>query len=468
MDTEEFRKVGYRMIDYVANYFENLKERNVTPPLEPGFMRQRVPTTPNDDPEEWDEIFNDIEDVVMDGMTHWHHPNFHAYFPTGHSWSCVLADILSTSIGCIGFTWESAPSCTELEMSMVDWVGQMIGLPKEFLFLNKDNEKFKQHGGGIIQTSASECTLFTLLTAKRLKLNEGNINESDLVCYTSEQAHSSVQKAAMLANVLMRMVKTDENDSMRGSSLEQVIEEDVRNGLKPIYTCATLGTTASCSFDDLEEIGMVCKKYGIWLHVDAAFAGSALICPEYHSWMSRGFDLMTSFCFNPHKWMLINFDCSMLWVRDKDVLTKAFVVDPAYLKHDNQALAVDYRHWQIGLGRRFRSLKLWFTIRRLGVKQIQEWIRLTIDLGKQFEAMVKKDDRFELYNDAKLSLVCFRLKGSNEKNEILYKKVNNTRKIFISQSKIKDVYFLRFVTCSRLTKIEDIEFAWNVIQTCIE
>ncbi|XP_021929055.1 aromatic-L-amino-acid decarboxylase isoform X2 [Zootermopsis nevadensis] len=409
----------------------------------------------------------DIEKVIMPGVTHWHSPRFHAYFPTANSYPAIVADMLSSGIACIGFSWIASPACTELEVVMMDWLGKMLELPKEFLA--STNGK----GGGIIQGTASEATLVALLGAKakavlRAKQEHPEWNDvtiiSKLVGYASNQAHSSVERAGLLGGVKLRLLPADEKLRLRGDTLQKAIQEDRHNGLIPFYAVATLGTTNACSFDSLDELGPVCNEESVWLHVDAAYAGSAFICPEFR-YLMTGIEHADSFNFNPHKWMLVNFDCSAMWLKDPTYVVNAFNVDPLYLKHDQQGVLPDYRHWQIPLGRRFRALKLWFVLRLYGVRNLQAFIRKHVALAHEFEDLVRQDNRFEIFSEVVLGLVCFRLKGSNERNEILLKRINGHGVIHLVPSKIGDTYFLRLAICSRFTESQDIQLSWNEIRT---
>ncbi|KAI5743132.1 aromatic-L-amino-acid decarboxylase isoform X2 [Diaphorina citri] len=469
-DVNEFKDFAKAMVDYVGNYLENIRDRRVLPTVEPGYLRPLIPETAPDTPDTWQEVMSDIERVIMPGVTHWHSPKFHAYFPTANSYPAIVADILSDSIACIGFTWIASPACTELEVVMLDWLGKMLDLPKEFLACSGGK------GGGVIQGTASEATLVALLGAKaktmqRVKEAHPDWKDSDIIAnlvgYCSDQAHSSVERAGLLGGVTIRGLPADDSYKLRGDALEAAIEEDLKKGKIPFYVVATLGTTNCCAFDCLEEIGQVCRQKDVWLHVDAAYAGSAFICPE-NRYLMKGVELADSFNFNPHKWMLVTFDCSAMWLKDPSWVVNAFNVDPLYLKHDQQGSAPDYRHWQIPLGRRFRSLKLWFVLRLLGVKYLQEYIRKQISLAKEFEQLVRSDDRFEVIYEVLMGLVCFRLKGPNEINEKLLKRINGNGKIHLVPSKIRDVYFLRMAVCSRYSESSDMIYSWNEIKTLTE
>ncbi|BFZ05796.1 hypothetical protein BsWGS_08835 [Bradybaena similaris] len=467
MDSTEFRSRGKEVVDYISDYLETISRRRPLPTVKPGYLRGLIPDQAPTTGEPWEHVKEDIERVIMPGVTHWHNPHFHAYYPAGNSYPAILADMISDAIGCIGFTWASSPACTELEVVMMDWLAKMLHLPTEFLFSDQGK------GGGVIQGTASEATLVALLSARttvlarlqaaELHLSPGQILDK-LIAYTSEEAHSSVERAALIGLVKIRKLQTDDNCSLRGSVLEAAIQEDTKKGLVPFFLCATVGTTSSCAFDNLRELGPICTRHDLWMHVDAAYAGSACVCPEFRHLLD-GLEDSMSFSFNPHKWLMVNFDCSTMWVKNRDLVSGAFELDPFYLKHDNQGqIMPDYRHWQIPLGRRFRSLKLWFVLRMFGTEGLQQQIRKDVSLAKQFESLVRSDPRFEIFGTVTLGLVCFRLQGPNSTNEILNKRVNEDRRIHIIASKVKGVYFLRFAVCAASTQSSDVTFAWSVIQ----
>ncbi|KPP61843.1 aromatic-L-amino-acid decarboxylase-like [Scleropages formosus] len=464
MNTTEFRKRGKEMIDYVADYIETIEQRSVYPDVQPGYLRSLIPEEVPVEPEMYEDVVKDIERVIMPGVTHWHSPFFYAYFPTASSFPAMLADMLCGAIGCIGFSWAASPACTELETVMLDWLGKMINLPENFLAGTTGC------GGGVIQGTASEATLMSLLAARSrivrwIQADNPDRTESEifskLVAYSSDQAHSSVERAGLIGGVTMKKVPTDEKFSVQGEALKKMVERDRRAGLIPFYFCATLGTTASCAFDNIIELGPLCNAAKMWMHIDAAYAGSAFICPEFRP-LLNGVEFADSFNFNAHKWLLVNFDCSVMWVKERADIIGAFKMDPLYLKHDHQesGLVTDYRHWQIPLGRRFRSLKLWFVFRLYGLRGLQDHIRKQVLLAKEFEKMVRDDQRFEICAEVILGLVCFRLKGSNELNETLLKRINSTRKIHMVPCQLSGKFVLRFAVCARTTELHHVRESW--------
>ncbi|XP_054157657.1 aromatic-L-amino-acid decarboxylase-like [Oppia nitens] len=459
MDANEFRSAAKQLVDYIADYLENIRDRPVLPSVQPGYIKQLIGDSAPEQGQPWSEIFNDIEKVIMPGITHWHSPHFHAYFPTANSYPSICADMLSSALAVIGFTWISSPACTELEMQMMDWLAKMLDLPQHFMFSSGGK------GGGVIQGTASEATYVTLLAARNKLLAQHNNNKdilNKLVAYASSQSHSSVERAGLLGAIQIKQLPTDDKLSLRGDTLSNQIQKDRADGLIPFYVVATLGTTNTCAFDNLLEIGKVCEEEELWLHIDAAFAGSAFICPEFRHHLN-GVEYASSFNLNPHKWMLINFDCSTLWIKNADYIVNAFNVNPVYLRHDKQGQIPDYRHWQIPLGRRFRSLKMWFVFRSFGVQGLQNHIRKQVELAKLFEELVASDDRFEIITKRELSLVCFRLKGSNEINEKLVKLINDNKNIHVTPTRVAGQFIIRFAVCARTTEAIDIDFAWREI-----
>uniref|UniRef100_A0A9J8CHH2 Aromatic-L-amino-acid decarboxylase n=1 Tax=Cyprinus carpio carpio TaxID=630221 RepID=A0A9J8CHH2_CYPCA len=410
MDAAEFRRRGKEMVDYV-----------VYPDVEPGYLRSLIPEEAPLEAESYEDVVKDIERVIMPGVTHWHSPYFYAYFPTAHSFPAMLADMLCGAIGCIGFSWAASPACTELETVMLDWLGKMLKLPEDFLAGTEGS------GGGVIQGTASEATLIALLAArskiiKLIQTDHPDRSETDiiskLVAYSSDQAHSSVERAGLIGGVRMKKIPTDSKFSVRGAALQKVLEEDRAAGLIPFFFCATLGTTPSCAFDCITELGPICNAEKIWMHIDAAYAGSAFICPEFRP-LLNGIEFADSFNFNPHKWLLVNFDCSAMWVKKRSDIIGAFKIEPLYLKHDHQE--------------------------------------------SEFESLVKADQRFEISADVVLGLVCFRLKGSNELNEILLKRINSARKIHLVPCQLAGKFVLRFAVCARTTESRHVREAWSHI-----
>ncbi|CAJ0606705.1 unnamed protein product [Cylicocyclus nassatus] len=466
MSRAQFRKYGKEAVDYIANYLETIHKRRVVPAIEPGYLKNLIPEEAPMQPESWEKVMDDFEKLIMPGVTHWQHPRFHAYFPAGNSFPSILANMIGDGIGSNGFSWAACPAITELEMIMLDWFGKMIGLPKEFLPLTEGGK-----GGGVIQGSASECNLVSVLAARfevmkelrqRFPFVEEGLLLSKLIAYCSKEAHSSVEKACMISMVKLRILETDSKYRLRGETLRNAIQEDRNLGLIPFFVSTTLGTTSCCSFDVLSEIGPVCEENELWLHVDAAYAGSAMICPEFRHLMN-GIEYAMSFNTNPNKWMLVNFDCSTMWVKDRFKLTQALVVDPLYLQHSWTDKSIDYRHWGIPLSRRFRSLKLWFVIRCYGVEGLQKYIREHVRLAKKMEALLRADQTFEIIGDVIMGLVCFRMRGSDECNQQLLTRLNSSGRIHMVPASLNDRFVIRFCVAAENATDKDIEIDYAII-----
>ncbi|XP_031788571.1 histidine decarboxylase isoform X3 [Nasonia vitripennis] len=467
MNLEEYRQHGKEMVDYIADYLENIRKRRVYPSVSPGYLRNILPQSAPVDGEPWADIFDDIEKCIMPGVTHWQSPHMHAYFPALNSPASLLADMLADAINCLGFTWASSPVCTELETIVMNWLGKMIDLPDDFL------HQADGSGGGVIQTTASESTLVCLLAARTRAIRDVQENDPDLlpaeinsrlVAYCSDQAHSSVEKAGLIGLVRMRYIDSDDNLSMRGEKLAEALQRDREEGLVPFFVCATLGTTGACSFDNVQEIGPICERNGLWLHVDAAYAGSAFVCPEFRSWM-KGIEYADSFAFNPSKWLMVHFDCTAMWVRNSQSLHRTFNVEPIYLQHENSGLAIDYMHWQIPLSKKFRALKLWFVIRNYGITGLQKHIREGVRLAQKFEALVLADSRFEIPAARHLGMVVFRLRGENSLTERLLKKMNSRGRVHCVPAALHGKYVIRFTVTSTNTTNEDILRDWAEIKS---
>ncbi|XP_073941828.1 aromatic-L-amino-acid decarboxylase-like [Choristoneura fumiferana] len=467
MDSQQFREFGKAAIDLMADYYDTIRTRDVLPSVEPGYLLKLLPENAPEEPESWKDVLNDFSQSIMPGITHWHSPQFHAFYPTGSSFPGIVGGLLSDSLAVIGFSWMSSPACTELEVVTMNWLGKLLGLPEEFLNCSDGP------GGGVIQGSASEATLVGLLVAKnktvhRLMrkdptLNEGELN-AKLVAYTSDQCNSSVEKSGLLGSMKMRLLKSDPEGRLRGETLKNAFEEDRAKGLIPCYVIANLGTTGTCAFDPLYELGPVCNESDVWLHVDAAYAGAAFICPEFRGLM-KGVEYADSFDFNPHKWMLVNFDCSAMWVKNGYDLINTFDIQRIYLDDVKTDIKIpDYRHWQIPLGRRFRALKLWTVLRIYGAEGIRNHLRNQISLAQHFAKLVREDDRFLVEPEPSMGLVCFRLKDGDIVTKKLLENLTEKKQIYMVAATYRGRYIIRFVVCSNLTTRQDIEISWNKIR----
>lgn len=465
MTPEEFRRAGHQLVDWVATYLETIEDRPVTPDVEPGDVLRRLPEHPPAAPESFDAVLRDLDDVIVPALAHWQHPNFFAFFPANSSYAAILGELVAAGLGVNGMSWVTSPACTELELRVVDWMAELLGLPDRF-------RNTSEYGGGLIQGTASEATLVAVLSA-RWRATGGDVNHdgdtSRLVAYATSQAHSSIEKALRIAGVGMQSIRTvahDDEFAMRPDDLAAQLAADRSRGLQPFFVCATRGTTSSMAFDPVADIAAMCRDAGAWLHVDAAMAGIAALAPE-HRWVNEGLDHVDSYCTNPHKWMGINFDCDLYWTTDRTSLLGALSILPEYLRSSAAAsgAAVDLRDWQVPLGRRFRALKLWFGLRLDGIESYRRIIRDHVAWTQELAEWIRDDERFEVVAPHPLNLVCLRVAGDgNEPTEKLIERVNATRSVWFTRTVLDDRTVLRFSIGSRSTTRAHVAAAWDLIR----
>lgn len=478
MSSDEFRRHAHALVDWIASYWDRLQAHDPSLPVlsrvKPGEVAARLPGSAPEQGEPWHDIFADVERIIMPGITHWQSPGFFGFFPANTSAPSVLGDLLSAGLTVQGMLWTTSPAVTELETRVLDWMARAIGLPAEFLSVSSTRaDGVERRGGGVIEGTASEAVLVAMLAARA---RHADRRAGRMVVYASSQAHSSVVKAAMIAGfadgpedrVGMRLIGTDEAFRMDVGALEQAIQEDVAAGRIPVMVCATVGTTSSTAVDPVRAIGEVCRRHGVWLHVDAAYAGSAAICEEFR-WVVEGAELADSWGFNPHKWLLTNFDCGLFWTRDRASLLRALSITPEYLRNaaSDAGAVIDYRDWQIPLGRRFRALKLWFVMRHYGLEGLRAHIRGHVRLAEHFESLVRSDDRFEIAAPRTLSLVCFRLKGDDARSKRLLEWVNASGRVYMTHTVLpapRAGFVLRMAIGGTFTRREDIDAAWTLLR----
>ncbi len=460
MKNGDFRHFGHQFIDWIADYMENVDKLPVLSASEPGDVRKKLPASPPSQAEAMSRIFGDFKSVILPGITHWQHPGWFGYFPANNSPASVLAEMLTAGLGVQGMMWQTSPAAAELEEVVMDWLRQMIGLPEGF--------------AGVIQDTASTATLCALLSARERATGfESNASgfRHPLAVYASEEAHSSVEKGVKIAGFgkkNLTPIPTDSRFAMVPGELEAAIVRDRRAGLIPACVVATVGTTSSGAIDPLPAIGEICRRHGVWLHVDAAYAGTAALLPEKR-WILDGAGQADSFVFNPHKWMVTNFDCSAYFVKDPAALVRTFEIHPEYLKTGVDAQVKNFRDWGIQLGRRFRALKLWFVVRSYGVEGLQQMVRRHIRLADMFKGWVEADGRFELLAPVDLSLVCFRLNdglgeaGLNDLNRRLLEKVNASGRVYMTHTSLKGKFTIRLVVGQRTTEECHVREAWDII-----
>lgn len=464
MTPEEFRKHAHELVDWMADYMENVEKYPVKSPVKPGDIFNRLPDDPPLNPESFNILMKDFEEIIMPGITHWQSPNFFAYFPANTSPPSVLAEMIISTLSAQCMIWETSPAAAELEEKMMIWLRDLIQLPPEF--------------EGVIQDTASTSTLAAILTAREKTTdfqinNDGAENAGTLRVYCSEQTHSSVEKAVKISGIGRKnLIKIQVKDdfSIDVQKLKEAVENDKRKGFRPCCVIATICTTGTTAVDPLRAIGEICANNDIWLHVDAAMGGTALILPEFQ-WMLDGREFIDSFVFNPHKWMFTNFDCSAYFVKNPGHLIKTFEIMPEYLKTRTRGKVNDYRDWGIPLGRRFRALKLWSVIRMYGVKGLQEKIRYHLELARQLAEMITREKDFEILAPVTINVVCFRYKPEglemteiNKINETLNHQLNDSGKIYLTHTVLNGIYTLRMVTGQTNVRMEHVEKAWDLIR----
>lgn len=453
------------MADRIADYFEEIEQYPVKSKVIPGVIIGQLPLLPPELPESMTDVMSDFERIILPGITHWQHPDFFAFFPANNSYPSVLAEMLTAALGQQGMIWETSPAAAELEQRLMEWLKNMCGLPENWT--------------GVIQDTASSSTLAALLTAREkatgFRVNdEGFGNIDKLRIYCSTETHSSIEKAVKIAGfgrVNLIKIEVDNNFAMIPESLRKAIEKDLKSGYKPTCVVATIGTTGSTAVDPIWQIGEICMEYGIWLHVDAAFAGTAFVLPEMRHF-AEGLDFADSYVFNPHKWMFTNFDCSAYFVRDPEMLIRTFEILPEYLKNSTRGKVNDYRDWGVALGRRFRALKLWFVIRNFGVEGIREKIRKHLQIAQWLAGEIAKSRNFELLAPVHFSLVCFRFhpEGSpdeeylNRLNQELLTQLNSSGRMYLTHTKLNGKYTLRMVTAQTNVELPNVEKAWLLIR----
>lgn len=464
MTPDEFNTYAHKLVEWMTGYFKNVENYPVKSQVRPGEIFKKIPDQPPSDPQPFQLIMKDFEEIIMPGITHWQSPNFFAYFPANSSPPSVLAEMIIATLGAQCMNWETSPAAAELEEKMMIWLRDLIGLPGNF--------------EGVIQDSASTATLTAILTAREkstnfLINNNGFATSPVLRVYCSEQAHSSVEKAVKISGIGKKnLVKIPVMDdfSMNPVKLADAIYEDKKTGYLPCCVVATVGTTGTTAVDPVKDIGEICNKYNIWLHIDAAMAGTALILPEY-KWMIEGKEYIDSFLFNPHKWMFTNFDCTAFFIKDAAQLIKTFEILPEYLKTRTRGQVNDYRDWGIPLGRRFRALKLWSVIRSYGVEGLRNKIREHIQFASDLKNMILEEKDFEILAPVIINVVCFRYKPEgcdedklNKLNEKLNHTLNDSGKIYLSHTSLDGKYTLRMVTGQTNVTFDHVRKAWELIK----
>jgi aromatic-L-amino-acid decarboxylase len=461
MTPDEFRRHGREVVDWIADYYERLESLPVLAQVKPGEIRAALPAAPPERGEPFDAVLRDLDEVLLPGITHWQHPSFFAYFPANASGPAILGDLLASGLGVQGMLWATSPAATELETHVLDWLADLLALPEAFTSTGD--------GGGVIQHSASDSALVALLAALH-RVSDGcttreGVERGRFGVYTSGQTHSSVEKACRIAGLgsaALRKLDVDPATlSARAGHLRELLERDREDGIVPALVVASVGATGTGAVDPVGELSAVAREYGAWVHVDAAWAGVAAVAPEYR-WLNDGLELVDSYCTNPHKWLLTNFDCDTFWVADRRPLIGALSVLPEYLRNaaSESGAVIDYRDWHVPLGRRFRALKLWAVIRWYGAEGLREHVRTSVALAQSFAAHVDADDRFEVVAPHPLSLVTFRLKAGSDPTRELMDRVNASGRIFLTHTVVDGGTVLRLAVGSPQTEQRHVDAAW--------
>lgn len=463
----DFQASAEQIIAWIDHYLNNITSFPVKSSVKPGEIYSRIPEHAPDTSESMDRIMQDLDEIIMPGITHWQHPNFHAYFPANSSVESVLAESVTAAIGAQCMIWETSPAAAELEQRMMEWLRDAMGIPAQF--------------EGVIQESASSATLVALLTAREVatgfRSNEAGV-PGNLRVYCSTETHSSIEKAVGISGIGKKNLVTipvDPQMRMDPVQLATQMEKDISSGFMPCAVVVTLGTTGTLAVDPLKEIAPICEKYGAWLHIDAAYAGSALLLPEYR-WMIDGIEQADSFVFNPHKWMFTNFDCSVYFIKNATRLIRTFEVLPEYLKTKSRGSVNDYRDWGVPLGRRFRALKLWFVLRSFGIRGIQGKLKEHIRLSRYFSDAIEQMPGFEVAMDPFLNFSCFRYHPEgvedtahlNRINETLLETINNSGQLFLTHTKIRGVFSLRMIIGQTYVEKQHVDRALQIIQQAAE
>ncbi len=465
MEREEFRKRAHEMVDWMADYYEHVEQYPVKSQVKPGEIIKQLPQSPPKTGESFDTIFADFQKVIMPGITHWQHPSFFAYFNANTSFPSLLGEMLTAALGAQCMSWQTSPAATELEERVMEWVAELIGLPVGFT--------------GVIQDTASTATMCALISARE-KLSQFAVNKDGLferqkfIVYCSTEAHSSIEKAVKAIGIgkeNLRKVPVDRVFALIPEKLAEMVQNDLAAGYVPMAVVSAFGTTGSTAIDPLAAIGLICQRYGLWLHVDAAYAGTALLLPEKRD-LLKGIEMADSFVFNPHKWMFTNFDCSVYYVKSKEVLIRSFEILPEYLKTKEGEQVNNYRDWGIQLGRRFRALKLWFVIRSYGVAGLQEKIRGHIKWAERLAADILGSPDFELLAPVPFATVCFRFRHESIEgedaldkfNQKLMETLNDSGKIYLTHTKLNGMFTLRLVIGQTFQQERHVRVAWRLIK----
>ena len=464
MTPGEFRKHGHAVVDWIADYYERVESFPVLSQVAPGDIRASLPAHPPEQGEPFEDVLRDLDDTILPGLTHWQHPSFFAFFPGNSSGPGMLGDFLASGLSVQGMLWATSPAATELETHVLDWLAELLDLPERF--------RSDGPGGGVIQHTASDATLVAIFAALH-KVSGGRtehegVHAGRFAVYTSNQSHSSVEKACRIAGLgsdALRKIDTDPTTlAARPDHLRTLIAEDVANGVQPACLVASVGATGTGAVDPVAELTAVAHEAGAWVHVDGAWAGVAAVAPEFR-WLNDGFDQVDSYATNPHKWLLTNFDCDAFWTADRSALIRALSIAPEYLRNaaSESGAVIDYRDWHVQLGRRFRSLKLWAVIRWYGAAGLRAHIRKHVALAQHFAALVAADHRFELVAPHPLSLVTFRDRDGDDATLARMRGVNESGAAYLTHTVVNGTAVLRLAIGAPSTEQRHIDAVWELL-----
>lgn len=458
MPLAEFRRYGHDLVDWLADYLETVEQRPVLATTAPGDVRAGLPAHPNEEPEGFDAVLADLDRVVLPGITHWQHPGWFAYFPANTSPPSILGELVSAGLGVQGMLWSTSPAATEVESLMLDWLVELLGLPESW---RVDTGP----GGGVLQMSASDST-HTALVVARERARRNGAAAADLVVYASSQAHSSIEKGARVAGLEhLRLLPVDDELALDVGALRDAVARDVAAGRTPCAVVSAVGTTGTTAVDPVRAIGQVARASGMWHHVDAAYAGTAMVCPELRH-LQDGLETADSYTVNPHKWMFTNFDCSAFWVADRQELMRSLSVLPAYLRDaaSETGEVVDYRDWHVPLGRRFRALKLMFVLRSYGAAGLRHHVREHLQLARELAGRLDADPRFALVAPVPFALVSFRLVAGDEPTRALARSVNDSGRYAVTASELPDgTPFVRVSIGQTSTRRRHVDGLWALL-----
>ena len=458
MTPDEFRRHGHEVVEWVARYMERVGELPVAARVRPGEIRERMPAAPPEEPEPFEALLRDLDEVVLPGITHWQSPGWFAYFPANVSGPSILAELAAAGLGAQGMLWATSPALTEVENHVLDWLVDLLGLPPQW-------KTAEGPGGGVIQMSASDSTHLVHVVARERALAGGGA-AGRLVAYASSEAHSSVERGARVAGYrYVRLVDVDEDLALRPQALRAAIEQDRAAGLVPAIVTSAVGTTGTGAVDPVADVADVAAEHGLWHHVDAAWAGSAMICEE-HRHRQAGAERADSYTFNPHKWLFTNFDCNVLWVADRAPLVDTLSTVPPYLRNpaSESGEVIDYRDWHVPLGRRFRALKLWWVLRSYGARGLRHHVREHVALAQELGRRIDGHPALERVAPVSFALVCFRHAGGNERTDAIAAAVNAREDLHVTPSSIGDMRFIRVSVGQAQTTARDVDRLWAAIQ----